>query len=344
MRIRRLSLLLVVLLLCSLVTGCGGSGSKEEPSPYAEYVIPWERDVSQIAADAQELHFYFMSGEGMTMHLNNDQGQTEKWGDACLVILPTGETMMVDGADAIYTPVLMENLKRLGVEKIDYLFVSHPHSDHFGGLFDSYGVVYNMPVGQAYYNGDKTQNIADHFKLEDIPYEVLQAGDTLELGGVKFTVLNPTQDQLDNPVSNDPTTQQNCASLVFRMDYGDFSALFTGDIYTAEEKRLVAEYKDTGLLDVDMIKLPHHGDTTSSCSEWADEVKPVIGVATGAVPLDFPLYFRYSQYGKTVLCDYLDGYVHVFTDGTEDGLQWETSRERTTDAYDGFDNYADKNK
>lgn len=344
MRIRRFSLLLALLLLAGLVTGCGDSGNKEEPSPYAEYVIPWERDASQIAADAGELHFYFMSGEGMEMHLNNDQGQTEKWGDCCLVFLPTGETMLIDGADAIYTPVLMENLERLGVEKIDYLFVSHPHSDHYGGLFDSYGVVYNMPVGQAYYNGDKAQNIADHFKLEDIPYEVLQAGDTLELGGVKFTVLNPTQEQLDNPISTDNTIQQNCASMVFRMDYGDFSALFTGDIYKVEEKTLVEEYKDTGLLDVDMVKLPHHGDTTSSSSEFADAVTPVIGVATGAVPLDFPLYFRYSQHGKTVLCDYLDGYVHVYTDGTEDGLQWETSRERQTDAYDSMDNYAEKNK
>ncbi len=335
---RRISILLLLLCLLIAVTGCANT-PKEPASPYAEYVIPWERDVSQEAADAQELHFYFMSGEGMEMHLNNDQGQTEKWGDCCLVVFPTGETMLIDGADALYTPVLMENLKRLGVDNVDYLMLSHPHSDHYGGFFDSYGVLYNMPVGQGYYNGDKANNIADHFKLEEVPLEVLQAGDTLEIGGVKFQVLNPTQDQLDNPVSNDPTVQQNCASLVFRMDYGDFSALFTGDIYTAEEKRLVKEYEGTGLLDVDMIKLPHHGDTTSSCSDFADAVKPVIGVATGAVPLDFPLYFRYSQHGKTVLGDYLDGYVHVYTDGTEDGLQWETSRERGTDAYDAYDSY-----
>ena len=129
--------------------------------------------------------------------------------------------------------------------------------------------------------------------------------------------------------------------MVLRMDYNEFSALFVGDIYKAEERRLVKEYEGTGMLDVDLLKLPHHGDTTSSSSEFADATSPKLGVATGALTLDTSLYFNYAKHAHTILHDFQDGYAHVWSDGTT--LEWETSRERGTQVYDAMDNFnADK--
>ena len=67
-----------------------------------------------------------MAGNGLVIDTANEKGQIEKWGDSCLVVFPNGETMLIDAADYRYTPVLMENLKRLGVEKLDYIMLSHP--------------------------------------------------------------------------------------------------------------------------------------------------------------------------------------------------------------------------
>lgn len=335
MKLRRFLALLLTVLLCLSVMACGSE------APRSPYAMQWQLEAPQLAEKNGELHFYFMSGEGLEASPGNQRGQTEKWGDCCLVVFPDGKTMLIDSAFATYTDVLMENLERLGIEKLDYVMLSHPHEDHYEGFLADGGVLETIPVEQGYHNG-YSASMPEQFAPYGVALQTMLTGDTLTIGGVKLTCLSPDQKQLDKGTSSDPTTNGNNASLVVRMDFGEFSALFTGDIYSGEEKRLVKEYEDTGLLDVDLLKLPHHGDTTSSTEAFADATSPKLGVATGAVPINTTIYLRYIRYADTVLHDLQDGYVHVWTDGTE--LHWETSRSREGTVYDKYDKAAAQNK
>ena len=341
MKLRRTLSLVLLLLLTLSLAACTEDPMADVPEELRPYVIPWELDVSREAADNKELHFYFMSGEGFEASPGNTRGQTEKWGDCCLVVFPDGQTMLIDSGFEIYAPILMENLKRLGIETLDYVMLSHPHTDHYGGFFAPEGVLQNIPVGQAYHNG-YNKSMHQRFGAYNVPLQTLLTGNTLTIGGVKLTVLSPDQNQLDKGTDSNTTNNENNASLVVRMDYGEFSALFTGDIYVGEEKRLVKEYQNTGLLDVDFLKLPHHGDSTSSSAVFADAVTPKLGMATGAVSINTTIYMRYAQYAETILHDLNDGYVHVWSDGTN-SCQWERSREREITTYDKYDAMPKKN-
>jgi len=145
MKFRRVFALLLCALMTLSLAACAEDPMADVPEELRAYVIPWKLDVSQNAADKKEIHFYFMSGEHMLIDPNNEKGQVEKWGDSCLVVFPNGETMLIDAAFGVYTPVLMQNLKRLGITELDYAVLSHPHTDHYGSARD---VLENVEVKQ----------------------------------------------------------------------------------------------------------------------------------------------------------------------------------------------------
>ena len=107
-----------------------------------------------------------------------------------------------------------------------------------------------------------------------------------------------------------------------------------GDLYRVGEQRLIKAQGSA--LDVDLVKIPHHGENTSSSADFGEAVNAEIAVATGYMVMSQGDYYAYSKHGTQVLMDYTDGYIHI--SGLADGsVQWETSRERTTDFYAGLD-------
>lgn len=346
---KRFFLFLLSAAMVLSLLGCGEKDPSQadrvpSTSAYAQYVEPWVRDVPQIAMDTGTIQFYFMSGEGMKL-TNAVNVEPTKSGDSCLICFPDGQTMLIDGNQRLYAPVLIENLERLGVKRIDHLVISHPHSDHYGGIFEANGVADTFEIGHAYWSGvgDGTRGtpffIQSNLETRGIPTTQLCAGEGFSVGEVKFTALSPAAEMKGQKSISESDTN-NC-SLVLRMDYKEFSALFTGDIYEAQESKLVKQYGETGELDVDLVKLPHHGTgRTSNSILFANAVTPELAVATGYVVMDPPVYARYAVYGA-VKTDTLDGYVHVWTDGTT--MQWATSRERQVTLYDPYDALREKN-
>ena len=143
-----LAVLLAALMLLSL-TACGGKS--DLPEEYEPYAIDWKVDVPAKARRNSEIHYYFMAGEGMIVDAETQY--PEKWGDATLVVFPNGEAMLIDDGMAVYAPVLVENLRRLGVEKLDYLLISHPHNDHAHAAFPDGGVLDSIEVGKSCHSG-----------------------------------------------------------------------------------------------------------------------------------------------------------------------------------------------
>lgn len=290
---------------------------------------PWEYDVS-AEADGK-LHYYFMASGGLEMG-----EEKTKWGDATLIVFPNGETMLVDTAQTGYTPVLLENLRRMGVEKLDYLLLTHSHSDHINGAVSEGGVFDSVPVGQVYisgvYNGKlnllngriEDPYLVDNIcKEKNIPLQILQQGDELTFGDVKLRILWPDKALVNQEIVG--TEEVNNASLVLRFSFGDHVSIFPGDIYASAEQELVAAYKDDPeLLRAELLKLPHHGHKTSNTLDFAGAVQPKLAVISGYTTLSSTIKTVYEICNAEILTDKRNGYIHVVTDGTN--MTWETSQ------------------
>jgi len=313
------------------------SGDVKIEEGFAPYVIPWNVNASENAEKYGTLDFYFMSIGDMPFRLGT--ATPGKWGDACLVAFPNGELMLVDSGLAPSQRFLVQNLRLLGVEKLDYLLISHPHDDHIDGAIQEGGVLENIPVGKIFcngvlnerpYQGDQ-QKLYDMAAERNIPVEFLKAGDTMEIGGVQIEILQPPEGV--HGMEMYKTRQLNDYSIVMRMDYGETSALFTGDIYDSAEIALCSMMPEK--LDVDLLKAPHHGGATSSTERFVHTVSPKITVATANVMMPEKVYERYKSVGADVYLDWCDGYIFISSDGKE--MTVETSQERDTDIYKKYD-------
>ncbi len=335
--LRRLSALLLSLVLVLSLTAC----EQKDDSPLAPYDIPWEKDAIAEAVKAGELHYYFMSNEGWSFSYQSEREgiqETDRWGDSTLLIFPNGQTMLIDAGLDGFAPLLLRSLERLGIETLDYLVFSHPHNDHcYGGVCEG-GVLDSLAVGQVYYNGTYNSNWEDPHAVENacaragVPCTVLQKGDTVTIGEVNMEVLWPQSEIIGQTNSNIDTV--NDTSLVLRFDYGQHSSLFTGDIYIPSEMTLAAQQSEK--VDVDLLKLPHHGEESSNSGIFAEAVSPELAVCPGNVPMEAIIYRRYTSQGSKVLADGLDGYIFIAA-GADGAMEYETAHPRTTDYYDKFD-------
>ena len=335
---RVFALLIALVLVTATLTGCGGKKLKDELLTYA---IPWTVNAAEQAKEPGSMEFYFMASLGMDVSDGSPDEEPFKWGDSCLVVFPDGQTMLIDGGMAAYGPVLAENLRRLGVEKLDYVVISHRHNDHTGGLWE---IFKTFPVEKVLYNGVVNDNWSNPRRIEDtlkkrkLDGQILAAGDSFTVGDVSIQVLWPDKAEVGSVY--DTSAELNNLSVVMRFDWGEFSALFTGDLYRVGEQRLIKA--QSSALDVDLVKIPHHGENTSSSADFGAAVSAEIAVATGYMAMSQGDYYAYSKHGTRVLMDYTDGYIHI--SGLPDGtVQWETSRERATDFYAGLDKAAGLN-
>lgn len=176
-------------------------------------------------------------------------------GDAALLILPTGERVMIDTGTEESGESILSHFAKWKVDYIDYVILSHTHSDHAGGfsLMEEY-----IGVGSVLYSGTAPDNCNSHL-------QELFAGDAFSIGDLQFLVLGPLGEE-DN---------EN-RSLIIRVDYGETSLLFTGDAEKAEEELLLTACGN--LLDTDLLKVAHHGSNTSTTMGFIDAVTPEYAV------------------------------------------------------------------
>ncbi len=190
-------------------------------------------------------------------------------GDAALVECGS-HYMLIDGGTSSQSQFLYTYLKNNGISKLDYIVLSHPHEDHAGGLAGAlnYAKAEKALSPVTNYEGSiGFSNFKKYFrKMLTIP----EAGARYKLGDAEFTVLGPIQ----------PSDSLNNMSLVIRLEYGNTSFLFTGDMERDEEQTLL----DAGVLDkTDVLKVAHHGSETSTIYPFLKAVMPEYAIiSTGA--------------------------------------------------------------
>ncbi len=203
----------------------------------------WQRaDRAALTEGKLQLHFI-------------DVGQ----GDAALLILPTGERIMIDTGTKESGEAILAHLAKWEVSALDLVILSHNHDDHAGGLSVLTDAI---PVGGVLYTGEAPPDCV-------LPLREVTAGDAFAIGAVRFSFLGP--------LSEEGTENR---SLILRIDYGERSFLFTGDAEVGEEDLLLRTAP--ALLDADLLKVGHHGSDTSSTEAFLLAVSPAVAVISAS--------------------------------------------------------------
>ncbi len=227
--------LIVVLLCIFLLAGCTETLNKEK--------------VSVTAGHEMRVHFI-------------DVGQ----GDSIFIESPNGKTMLVDGGVKGAGQKVVSYLKELDVNKLDIVVATHPDADHIGGLIP---VLNSIDIGQFYDSGKvhTSQTFEEMLTLIDtknIPYNVPKTGDSIAFDdAIHVKVLN----------ANEHATDNNDASIVLKIVYGNVSFLLTADAGIALEKEMM---KDD--VKATILKAGHHGSNTSSSVEFVQAVHPEVAI------------------------------------------------------------------
>jgi competence protein ComEC len=240
----------------------------------------------------------------------------DKSGDAALLVSPEGKVMMLDSGHPESAGDILPFLSDLGIGRIDYFILSHPHIDHIGAFP---AIAERHEVGEAYqidmeYNTNTYRRYREALKNHHIPVSSLKRGDTISFGSeISIEVFNPGE-KIDYPAEFPANSTQfiNNSSLVVKFNYGDSSLLMGGDIYTPRERDLIDLYGEK--LRADVLKANHHGGDTSNSSRWIRTTSPKIVIAMNDIISSMTVYNNYKKNGGAFYHTLEDGIVRVSMD------------------------------
>jgi len=235
-------------------------------------------------------------------------------GDAIFIKTPQGHQILIDGGpDSVI-------LEKLGKElpfydrAIDLVILTHPESDHLTGLLDvlrSYKVKNILWTGVTRDTGAfrKWQELIEKEKAEIF---IAKAGQKITIGKTSFEILFPFEN-----LENKSVKDANNTSIVLRLDFGEISLLFTGDIYKSVERELLSLAKQ---LDTDVLKVGHHGSKTSTAEEFIIVVSPEIAVISVGRNNSYghphqETLDTLEKYGIRIFRTDLNGDIKIISDG-----------------------------
>jgi competence protein ComEC len=281
-------------------------------------IAPVLKPLAPLQSDRVELHVL-------------DVGQ----GDAILLRTNGGHWILFDagpawrGGDAGRTTILPYLLRRGG--SLDAFILSHPHTDHVGGAATVLAALRPRAYWDAAFAGGSESYIASlaAAKKEGIEWHRVHPGDSIRIDGVSVSFLAP--DSSWTVGLKDP----NLASTIAVVSYGAVRFLLVGDAERAEEDWLLSQHRDE--LRAQVLKVGHHGSSTSSSDAFLTAVHPdvaVISVGAGNMyghPSNDVLH-ALSRVGAEVLRTDESGTVIVRTDGVRieieaKGDKWQLARD-----------------
>lgn len=238
-------------------------------------------------------------------------------GDAIFIELPNGECLLIDCGEREFVGRVISLIDCLGYKKIDYLVVTHPHTDHMGGMS---AVVDSFEIGDIYMPNCTANTDAFLKLLTSIENKGLKINEARD--GVKIDLGNGARADFYGPITID-SNLNNC-SAVIKLSYGSKSFLFTGDAESAEEASILAKYANE--LKSDVLKVGHHGSRTSSSAEFLKAVGAGMAVIScgngnsyGHPHSEAMARLNKAGIGEILRTD-LSGTITVSTDGNDIGV------------------------
>ena len=175
--------------------------------------------------------------------------------------------LLVDGGTADRGSSVVAYLKRRGVKSLETVVNTHPDEDHIGGLAN---VLQAFPAArylcpdvpkQLIPSTEEYRRVQDILSRKKIQAEHPAAGESFRVGGMLVQLLGPVT----------PGEDTNNNSIVLKLTYGTVRFLLMGDAGEAEEKTLLSSGRD---LSAEILKVGHHGSSTSTSQELLDAVRP----------------------------------------------------------------------
>lgn len=267
--------------------------------------LVWEKDLRKEYIDRSLFNIIMI-----------DVGQ----GDAYLILTPENEAILIDAGNYLYPDrgkyVITPLLNKLGIDKLDYLFVSHLDADHAGGTIS---VTDNIRTDKMYI----PDNSPDNYKYNKFISHFEKYFEDLYIYNPKIIKLTNSRIYIlrDSLQNNYRFISENDRSGVFKFCYGDFEVLFTGDAGLLVEEKLISKYSD--FLRSDILKVSHHGSKFGTSAEFVGVVKPQAALISAG------LNNRYGHPADNVLRNLSDFNVQIFRtdhDGycilTSDGISF----------------------
>ncbi len=259
-------------------------------------------------------------------------------GDAALVTMPDGTTLLVDGGGrpnfmsrkrasgandeepferdtrSIGEAVVSEYLWWRGLDRVDYVLATHMDADHVDGLND---VMRNFKVRAALVSrrppaDPEFKKFNQTARAQGVPINLIGRGDVLKFGNSRARVLWPS------PSKSLPS--RNNDSIILRLDFGKRKILLTGDVERAGETALLNSKRTRNYLAADVVKAPHHGSKSSSNEAFVKATGArysIISVGQTSI-FGHPhkeVVERWQRSGAEVLTTGTSGMITVTTDG-----------------------------
>ncbi len=258
-------------------------------------------------------------------------------GDAALVTMPDGTTLLIDAggkpsigthttnfdendeefferdARSVGEAVVSEYLWWRGLDHVDYILPTHADADHINGFND---VARNFKVRAALVARAPAANseyarFASSMREYGVPVQMIGRGDVLRFGGATAEALWPAQ------AMNADAPSRNNDSVVLRLRFGNRVFLLTGDMEKEAEAALFTAQDN---VHCDLIKVAHHGSKTSSTQEFVAATHPLFAIISVGLtsPFGHPdsnVVERWRESGAQVLTTGKSGTINVSTDG-----------------------------
>ncbi|MCD4774582.1 MAG: MBL fold metallo-hydrolase [Candidatus Aegiribacteria sp.] len=245
-------------------------------------------------------------------------------GDVILLRTPENYYYLIDGGDrsgswSCGVEEVLPILDSLGVDSLDGIVGTHPHSDHIGGLI---GVLDSVPVTTVWDSGFSysTSTYLEYLQAifdNGADYITPRRGDILDWDdSLTVECIHPVE-----PLGTNP----NNASIVLRVTYGSVSFLFTGDLETSGGENVILDALNQGIIDdisADVLKVGHHGSYTSTSHSWLQAVDPnyaaiEVGYGNSYGHPHSEVIQRIENYGAFIYRTDQDGTFIMTTDGTD---------------------------
>ncbi|KJS88427.1 MAG: hypothetical protein JM58_01310, partial [Peptococcaceae bacterium BICA1-8] len=292
----KLLLLLISIFIIASFLGCTVEQGKIEENTPNNLEESGAKEAS-TSTDYLEVHYI-------------DVGQ----GDSTLIMLPDGQTILIDVGGNSAGKSVVDYLKGLSIKRVDHVIGTHPHEDHIGGLDV---VINSFDVGKVYL--PKVSHTSKTF--EDLFLAIKNKGlkITEAKGGIALDIGDSAAAVFVAP-NNSSYPDLNNYSAVVKLTYGEASFLFTGDAEEKSEGEMLIQSRTQ--LKTDVLKVGHHGSSTSTSQPFLDIVAPKYAVISAGKGNDYghphqEIIKRLEEKGVQYFRTDLQGTIIMQSDGKD---------------------------